>query len=287
MTDRPARTYAERLASSSPLAAAALAVGDLAEPSDRKEQIAQLAERAGLVLVHSPDDFDPHFARPGSGTAVCAQQVYRVLNPEQASRVSLLCAACERAAETIGRDRMREMRQAAIEAGARVRTDPNPMDPEWSAALNRLTVAVNFLMEHDPVYAAATNQAAARLADELKAAEPRTTKGVAPRSSEHPDAVAALAVLAGMKAAPLTDAHDMTEPSDTDLPVRGFAVGPRGHGLVAAYWLERGLARRRDDGWHGPALDAVHNRFVNAGWAVEPLRPSSLRVFAHRPQPTA
>ncbi|MBT2453291.1 hypothetical protein [Streptomyces sp. ISL-86] len=172
MTDSPARTYAERLAAASPVAAAALALGGLAEPSDRKAQIVQLGDRAGLVLVHSPDDFDPHFARPDSGTAVCAQQVYRVLNAEQAARVSVLCTACERAAEAIGRARIDEMRQAANEASARVRTDPNPDDPEWQAALERLTVTLAFLSKHDPVTSEAINSAAQKIADELAPAKP-------------------------------------------------------------------------------------------------------------------
>jgi hypothetical protein len=96
---------------------------------------------------------------------------------------------------------------------------------------------------------------------------------------------AAFTALDGLAPATLTDEHDITEPSDIDLPVRGCAVEPRGHGLVAAYWLERGLARRRDDGLHGTALEVLFDRFTAAGWAVEPLRPSSLCVFAHRPQP--
>ncbi|MFJ6014502.1 hypothetical protein [Streptomyces sp. NPDC092952] len=172
MTDSPARTYVERLASSSPLAAAALAVGAMAEPSVRKAEIAQLAERSGLVLAHSPNDFDPHFARPDSRTAVCAQQVYRVLNPEQAARVSLLCAACERAAEAIARDRIHQMRLAATEAGARVCTNPSPTDPEWQDALERLTGALDFLAAYDPVASEVINSAAQEIADELVLVEP-------------------------------------------------------------------------------------------------------------------
>ncbi|MGW6459128.1 hypothetical protein ACWF94_24930 [Streptomyces sp. NPDC055078] len=280
MTDSPARTYAERLAAASPLAAAALALGDLAKPSDRNAEIAQLGQKAGLLLVYGGDDFDPHFARPDETNTRCGQEVARWLNEEQTARISVLCTACEKAAT----ERLvTEMLKAANEADARVRTNPDPTDREWRAALEDLTVALNFVRKHDPVMAKVIDSAAQETADDAAPAEP--TKGVAPRHAAQPDTVAALAVLAGLKAAELTDVHDLTEPSDTDLPVRGYAVEPRGHGLVAAYWLEGGLARRRDDGWHGPALDALADRFKDAGWAVEPLRASSLCVFAHRPQP--
>lgn len=169
-----------------------------------------------------------------------------------------------------------DMIQASAEAAARVSGDPDAEDPLWKAALDRMTHANVFLCKHHPAWAEAT-----------KAAESDSTKGHAPRHANHPDVLAALSVLAGLRAAPLTNEHDMGDPSDRDLPVRGYAVEPRGHGLVAAYWLHRGLARRRDDHPDGPLLESVHARFVAAGWAVEPLRPTSLCVFAHRPQPTA
>ncbi|MEC3995196.1 hypothetical protein VSR01_17305 [Actinacidiphila sp. DG2A-62] len=175
-----------------------------------------------------------------------------------------------------------DMLQAANEASTRVASDPDPEDPQWRAALARLTAAIEFLRKHCPGYAAAVEAA-----DRRPAHLANVARGCAPRHCGTPDVGAALGVLDGLACATLTDEHDMTDPSDTDLPVRGFAVEPRGHGLVAAYWLERGLARRRDDGWHGPALDALADRFKDAGWAVEPLRPSSLCVFAHRPQPDA
>lgn len=178
-----------------------------------------------------------------------------------------------------------DMMQVAHEAASRVAGDPDPEDPRWRAALARLTAAIAFLRKHHPAYAAATAQQDA--ADHGTADPGSTARGCAPRHRSNPDVDAALGVLDGMARATLTDEHDITEPADSDLPVRGFVVEPRGHGLVAAYWLERGLARRRDDGWHGPALEALFDRFTAAGWAVEPLRPSSLCVFAHRPQPDA
>ncbi|MFD5788618.1 hypothetical protein ACFWH1_18595 [Streptomyces sp. NPDC127037] len=175
-----------------------------------------------------------------------------------------------------------DMLQAVHEAAGDVTSDPDPENPQWKAALARLTAATDFLGKHHPAYAAAMDAVG-----EADAGPKDTARGCAPKNCGNADVGAALAVLDGLAPAVLTDEHDITEPSDTDLAVRGFAVEPRGHGLVAAYWLERGLARRRDDGWHGPALEALFDRFTDAGWAVEPLRPTSLCVFAHRPQPTA
>ncbi|MFD3609016.1 hypothetical protein ACFWXA_13245 [Streptomyces atroolivaceus] len=100
MTDNPTGSPTEN----SPLIAAARAFASFVEPGDRNAEIAQLGDRAGLVLVHSPDDFDPHFARPDKGMTVCAQQVYRVLNTEMAARVSVLCTACETTAQRIATD---------------------------------------------------------------------------------------------------------------------------------------------------------------------------------------
>ncbi|MFD3978303.1 hypothetical protein ACFWR6_06920 [Streptomyces griseus] len=169
-----------------------------------------------------------------------------------------------------------DMIQASAEAAARVSGDPDPENPHWKAALDRMAHANAFLCKHHPAWAEAT-----------KAPTPVSTKGHAPRHASHPDVLAALPVLDGLRAAPLTNQHDMGDPSDIDLPVHGYAIEPRGHGLVAAYWLHRGLARRRDDHPDGPLLESVHARFVAAGWAVEPLCPTSMCVFAHRPQPTA
>jgi hypothetical protein len=376
----------------SPLIAAARTFADSIDPGDRNTEIRTLAQRADVNLVHSRDDFDPHYADLAAVITLCSQPIDRGLNEEQAGRVSVLCEECETAAQQIaaareareaaakapvtgprvhhfdstreaynatqwndeirdgdvlvitsekvigvlneawpfaltvrhgelqtlkvpisdvGEDRYAEsvrvaaeqareldialrddhapeaeptarqvddMMQAANEAASRVAGDPDPEDPQWKAALKRLSAAIEFLRKHHPAYGAAVTAA------EEPAAR---TMGSAPKHFEDPDAVAARAVLAGMKVAELTDEHDITELADSERQVRGYAVEPRGHGLVAAYWLERGMARRRDDEWHGPCLDAVADRFKDAGWAVEPLRPSSLCVFAHRPQADA
>ncbi|MEV6565901.1 hypothetical protein [Streptomyces kronopolitis] len=90
--------HAEKLAATSQLAAAAFAVGAAAEPSERNAEIVSLANRADVQLVHSPEDFDPHYAAPAATITLCSQGVDRVLNQELAARVSVLCKTCETAA---------------------------------------------------------------------------------------------------------------------------------------------------------------------------------------------
>ncbi|MFI5686773.1 hypothetical protein [Streptomyces sp. NPDC051636] len=109
------------------------------------------------------------------------------------------------------------------------------------------------------------------------------TEGSTPSNSTHPDVVAARAALAQLKPAALTDHHDVTEPTEAEVEVRGFMLDPRGGGRVAAYWLEGGRIVRHDDPWHGPCLDILAMRFERAGWTVEPMLRSSQCVFAHRP----
>ncbi|MFC8887222.1 hypothetical protein ACFT54_09925 [Streptomyces cinereoruber] len=134
----------------------------------RNAEIRALADAAGLALVHGGDDFDPHFARPDAGTTQCAQEVTRWLPEELAARVSLLCPTCERAAR-LRRDRLiSEARQACQEAGPRVRTNPDPSDPEWIEALDRLGSALDYLEKHDPVTAEGIRQGAAEAGTALE-----------------------------------------------------------------------------------------------------------------------
>ncbi|MFG3118685.1 hypothetical protein ACGF4C_30480 [Streptomyces sp. NPDC048197] len=110
-----------------------------------------------------------------------------------------------------------------------------------------------------------------------------TAEGCAPRDVTHPDVVAAREALAGLAAAPLTDHHDFSEPTDDERNVRGYVVNPRGQGRVALYWLEGGMNVRRDVMPHGPALGCLADRMTRRGWAVEKMARSSQCVFAHRP----
>ena len=313
---------AERTEPASPLITAARAFADSIEPGDRNTEIRALARRADVDLAHGTNGFEPHYADPMAVITLCSEPIDRRLTEEQGDRASVLCKACETAARQIASAREAEEVAARTPitdprvhsfGDTREAYDASMCDSEirdgdvlviasekvvgflnkaWPVALtvghgelHTLNVPVGELDEGR--YAASARLAAeeARKLDVALRDDHAPARGCAPRHSGNPDVGAALGVLNGLASATLTDEHDITEPSDTDLPVRGYTVEPHGHGLVAAYWLERGLARRQDDGWHGPALEALADRFIAAGWAVEPLRPSSLCVFAHRPQP--
>ncbi|MGP3687385.1 hypothetical protein ACTVZO_22230 [Streptomyces sp. IBSNAI002] len=111
-----------------------------------------------------------------------------------------------------------------------------------------------------------------------------TSEGSTPRNATHPGVIAARAALAGLAVARLTGHHDVCEPTAGEQAVRGYMVEPRGGQRVAVYWLEGGQTIRRDTKWHGPSLDCLADRLTRQGWEVEPLRASSLCVFAHQPE---
>ncbi|WP_019548591.1 hypothetical protein [Streptomyces sulphureus] len=104
MTETTAQSYAEKLAAASPPAAAAFAVGTAAEPGERHAEIADLAQRAEAQLVHAPEEFRPHYALLAN-TTLCGLGIDRWLTSEQAARVSVLCKACETAAQDIAASR--------------------------------------------------------------------------------------------------------------------------------------------------------------------------------------
>ncbi|GHJ27015.1 hypothetical protein TPA0910_14480 [Streptomyces hygroscopicus subsp. sporocinereus] len=111
-----------------------------------------------------------------------------------------------------------------------------------------------------------------------------TATGSTPANATHPNVIAARAALDNLAAATLTDHHDVTDPTDDELDVRGYMVDPREGDRVAVYWLEAGRIIRRDQMPHGPALDCLADRLERRGWTVEPMLGSSQCVFAHRPQ---
>ncbi|MDN3056195.1 hypothetical protein PH213_16905 [Streptomyces sp. SRF1] len=108
-------------------------------------------------------------------------------------------------------------------------------------------------------------------------------EGSTPADAGHPNVAAARAALDGLKAAAMTDHHDVNEPTEAEQDVRGYLIDPREGNRVAVYWLEGGRVVRRDDPWHGPALDILADRLRSRGWAVEKMLRSSQCVFAHRP----
>ncbi|PSJ29814.1 hypothetical protein B7P34_04700 [Streptosporangium nondiastaticum] len=108
-----------------------------------------------------------------------------------------------------------------------------------------------------------------------------TTEGSWPRHATHPDAIAARAVLRPLKPATLADHTDTTDRADeVDTSVRGYMVVPRGRGRVAAYWIEGGQDTFRGEP-HAVELKILRQKFLDAGWRVEPK--SRTCVFAWRP----
>ncbi|MEV6738660.1 hypothetical protein AB0N14_17695 [Streptomyces sp. NPDC051104] len=162
-----------RLTGDSPLIAAARAFGDVIEPGERNAEINRLADAAAVLIVHGRRDFAPHFAAPEGATTLCAQDVDRALNDEQKARISVLCPSCEQAGQmraesrkaTAAREQIFEMRRKSSAAAARVRTDPDPEDPEWQAALADLTAALEWLREHDETARLGIEAAEAELGD--------------------------------------------------------------------------------------------------------------------------
>ncbi|MFD9859743.1 hypothetical protein [Streptomyces alboflavus] len=108
-------------------------------------------------------------------------------------------------------------------------------------------------------------------------------EGSTPSNATHPDVVAARVALLRLKPAALTEHHDVTEPTEAEVEVRGFMLDPRGGGRVAAYWLEGGRIVRHDEPVNGTCLEILAMRFERAGWTVEPMLRSSQCVFVHRP----
>ncbi|WP_434593344.1 hypothetical protein [Streptomyces sp. A5-4] len=185
MTDSPDPTYAERLTSSSPLAGAALAFGDLVEDVD---------QRRAAIRVHRFDSTEDAKAAAGrdelsDGDVIVVEServtgfmvvvlpaavteergaLYRLSSPAHdyagGSYIDSAVVA-EREGRALGfllhdetpQERIRSMHKLMNDSGARVRTNPDPTNPEWKAALDRLTIAHNYLKEHDAAYAEVVN----------------------------------------------------------------------------------------------------------------------------------
>lgn len=114
-----------------------------------------------------------------------------------------------------------------------------------------------------------------------------TAMGSTPSNATHPNVVAARLALRTLRAAEMTEHHDVSEPTVDEREVRGYLIDPREGRRVAVYWLEGGRIVRHDDDWHGLSLDIVADRLRRSGWAIEKMLRSSLCVFAHRPETPA
>ncbi|GAA2948562.1 hypothetical protein ACFPN0_15040 [Kitasatospora cinereorecta] len=195
MTDSPARTYAERLATSSPLAGAALALGDLVQETH---------QRRAEIRVHSFDstedvraaanrdelgDGDVFVVELEKVTGFLAVTILAAITVERGAVLHLnrpaheyaggewidSAVVAEREARNRGfllrdespAERINSMRRLANESAARVRTDPDPKNPEWQTALYRLTLAQSYLNEHDPVAAEVMAAESRRIREDL------------------------------------------------------------------------------------------------------------------------
>ncbi|WKK26856.1 hypothetical protein QZH56_15420 [Streptomyces olivoreticuli] len=108
-----------------------------------------------------------------------------------------------------------------------------------------------------------------------------TAEGSLPRHAQHPDVVAARAILRPLKPAILADHTDTSRGADeVDTSVRGYMLDPRGQGRVAAYWIEGGQDTLRGEP-HVGELEILRLKFIDADWRVEPM--SRTCVFAWRP----
>ncbi|WP_228980200.1 hypothetical protein [Streptomyces sp. DH12] len=191
MTDNPS-SYAE----TSPLAAAALAFGDLVADTDSRRaaipvhhfETTQAAREAadrdeiadgdvividaeqvvGFLVIAFPTALTeergtfPHLTKPGRDY-MSGEYMDSVVVAEREARARGFLLRDEDA-----QDRIRSMRHLATASAERVRTDPDPENPEWKTALDRLTTALTYLREHDPVTAGAIEAGDAEAAEIVK-----------------------------------------------------------------------------------------------------------------------
>ncbi|MFF2940224.1 hypothetical protein ACFVSQ_10315 [Streptomyces niveus] len=192
MTDNPTGPYAE----TSPLAAAALAFGNLVAETDSRraairvhhfettqdareaayrdeiadgEVIVVDAEQVvGFLVVALPAALTeergtfPHLTKPGRDY-MDGDYMDSLVVAEREARARGFLLRDEDA-----QDRIRSMRHLATASAERVRTNPDPKNPEWKTALDRLTTAQAYLSEHDPLTASSIEAGEAEAAEILK-----------------------------------------------------------------------------------------------------------------------
>ncbi|MET9321949.1 hypothetical protein ABZX75_17405 [Streptomyces sp. NPDC003038] len=191
MTDNPS-SYAE----TSPLAAAALAFGDLVEETDSRraairvhhfgttQAAREAADRdeiadgdvivvdaeqvVGFLVIAFPAAITdergtfPHLTKPGRDYMGEDYMDSMVVAEREARARGFLIR------DEDAQGRIRSMRHLATASAERVRTDPDPENLEWKTALARLTTAHAYLSEHDPLTASAIEAGEAEAAEVLK-----------------------------------------------------------------------------------------------------------------------
>ncbi|WP_411145296.1 hypothetical protein [Streptomyces sp. x-80] len=124
-----------------------------------------------------------------------------------------------------------------------------------------------------------------RVVEGVVVAHSGMTLGTAPKHAEDPDARAALAALAPLRLAEVSDHTDYAaEPGDDGHKpdAWGFLAEPRGNGRVALYWLEAGRYVRTDGAPFAVELEIGAEKLRKAGWRIEPHTRRC--VMAWRPE---
>ncbi|MEU8870481.1 hypothetical protein AB0D24_04810 [Streptomyces javensis] len=123
------KPYAERLASASPLAAAAFALGGVIENADQaRAAMTDLRANADVIAVRADgeDDFDaPHLADPFANATMCDRRKASELDEDRAARIADFCPACVAHARERATSREAAL-AAAEEEGA---NPPKPVRP--------------------------------------------------------------------------------------------------------------------------------------------------------------
>ncbi len=106
------------------------------------------------------------------------------------------------------------------------------------------------------------------------------SRGCLPKHAQHPDVRAALGALTGhSKRETLRLAALRGDDIEDNPHAAGVMVEPRGHGLVALYWLVDGQYRDQDGAPHRVQLEILRTRMAAADWLVEASGGGEVRAW--------
>lgn len=173
------------------------------------------------------------------------------------------------------------MRVQANDAATRVRTDPDPTDPEWCAALDSLSAALDYLAIHDPVYSEALHAGEARrFAEEFQSGERQPGQFAGPGAEPLPFERALLRRIFPDQADSVLDTSGQPAPVSGQ-PVEGVIVEHNGTSrgcaprhcthpdVVAAHEALDGLLAAKLTDRHDISEPADDERDVR-GWVADP-----------------